>query len=464
LEALLAPISIETFLAEYWGKKPLHIKGSAQKVRQIFGDRFCDAPLDSLLERALQYPGRAQCQAYPNTGRWADMVTSDGRTPRLIIDPAQASTFVESGTLVSLVGVEQLDSTVARICDTLKYELGFIGHFMSLAFWSKRASGLKTHFDRNPLLQVQMCGAKNWSIGSEAVVAWPETNAVTNNDGTAEVPDGAWGRRTIEVDESSLTDIQMCAGDVLYMPGGVWHRTRASDELSMTIDFTAVQKNFRYFLETMFDDVFSDHEAWRSALPVFDANRADGQLPPVVRDFIGQRIDELRAYLDRVDPRGDQVQILWCQTYANHDRPRREVRKPWPLQPAKALAPDDELKVARSLAMAKDESASGTVLRVFGGNHELYFDEEEYIEFGRRLADQLTPFRAADACTWTKGARAAWSDIAEKLETLLEMGLLVRMRVEAGDQVFGPATDPLMPDLRDDRPSIDAAMRSEPGA
>lgn len=40
LAGLLTPVSVEMFLAEFWGRKPLYIRGDEAKLRRLFPERF----------------------------------------------------------------------------------------------------------------------------------------------------------------------------------------------------------------------------------------------------------------------------------------------------------------------------------------------------------------------------------------------------------------------------------------
>ena len=140
--------------------------------------------------------------------------------------------------------------------------------------------GLLWHFDAHDVFIVQLEGSKVWHVAPPAV-KWP-------------IPDRAWHHlRSSERDSiisgiEGTVDLNLAAGDALYLPRGYLHAPQTQGEISvhMTISVHPVT---RLDVAKVLVDKSADSEWWREAIDM-NALEGDAQLARSTLDAIAGRM------------------------------------------------------------------------------------------------------------------------------------------------------------------------------
>ncbi|HEU4409290.1 MAG TPA: cupin domain-containing protein [Polyangiaceae bacterium] len=420
LSRLLAPVTPEAFVGRYWGREPLYVRGRADKFAGLF-DR-------AAFERLRRDPPRRleiNC-SFSDYGNRA--AARAGRRPVTRITANQYDAMLAAGATLTLLPLQALEPKVARFAASLKAQLAYAGDLLCTAWLSPPGAGVGAHFDGRAVITLQLEGEKRWRISPRPALPWAEHLGLAREDGTCsydylggEAPEvEPWEEDVALVRDGDLVDVLLRPGDLLYVPAGVYHETRAEGDapsLALNVDFAPV--SFWNVLDLAVRPALRADPAWRH-LPPAPAAAEGGRLPAHVKAFFLARLDELRARLDEL--RGDELALnaAWQELVASLDGP------PLAPSPAAGLAPDDVLCLSaeRPTTCALGRDGEGReIVYLFHGGREVSFDEPRLVEFGRGLARRRA-FAAREALDWAPGLR--WDEARELLEVLLREGILTR--------------------------------------
>lgn len=218
---LIAPLTPERFMAEYWGRQPVHIPAGPGTLRpgMLRWDR-----LNALLQQRLHWDAAHLKLVMNSRGvaedHFLDPVPgiADGRR---FANPAKVELLLAMGA--SLVANEIQDA--APEIRVLTDELGehFAGRCWGNAYASfKGVQAFASHFDTHEVFAVQGEGEKRWRVYANRA---DNPTTILSHDGAQAMIDAAKG--------PVLMDVTMRPGDVLYLPRGWFHDAIASAEASL---------------------------------------------------------------------------------------------------------------------------------------------------------------------------------------------------------------------------------------
>lgn len=205
LEHLLSPLTVDEFLTDFWGQTFKHVPGAPDKFAHLL-------PWKSLNEALEQHrldfprirltrdgerlqPGSYIRHSYPGQKRVA--------IPRLRYE--KLTQELNSGATLVLDAVDELYEPLRALAEAL--ELFFHERIQVNAYASWRTSrGFDLHWDDHDVFILQVTGRKQWMI-HEMTLAYPLTG-----DPKEPKPTGP-----------PLWDHILEAGDLLYIPRGLWH-------------------------------------------------------------------------------------------------------------------------------------------------------------------------------------------------------------------------------------------------
>lgn len=284
-DEVMAPIGAERFFAEYEGKQPLHLKGAADKFRQVMSW----AELNRLLGQATIWskdslqlvldretvPASAYCT--PAAGRDGGQV--------LRPDPARVKGLLGRGATLVANDIDHLSTGLTAFAKTMEDALkGKVQGNLYLS--SKKRQGFGAHFDTHDVYAVHAEGTKTWHVYKNRApdpIAHPRFKRYG-----AEHHEKAKG--------GLLMDVQMEPGDLLYLPRGWYHDALADEGGCIHVAFGITYPIGLDVLSLLFERVLEEPE-FRANLP-----RPDG---PGVREALGGRLNDLARVLRRVlqDPK-----------------------------------------------------------------------------------------------------------------------------------------------------------------
>lgn len=254
------------FASEHWSRT--FLLSRAKELPRDFEDLLSRADVDELIgDRALRAPFFRTVREGGSLPLPTRGASAGGRRLTDVVDPdALAAQYADGATLV-LNALHRLHPPVARFCRELAADLGHPTQCNAYLTPGGQHQGFDFHHDTHDVFVLQISGRKRWIV-HEPVVRLPlpsQTQA-----GAHLVPAGA----------VPLLDVELEAGDCLYLPRGYVHAALTTDVDSVHLTVGV--------LSTTWYDVLSDalalagrEEQFRDALPVKPS--VDEQLPDFLR-------------------------------------------------------------------------------------------------------------------------------------------------------------------------------------
>jgi ribosomal protein L16 Arg81 hydroxylase len=275
---VIAPISTETFFAEYFERKPMLVKRGEPHYHDAL------LTLDALDHVITTYQLFHPDINLANAAR--DIQTRDYTFQSGQIDVARLYKQFADGATIICNQLERFHTPLGDMCRGLERDLST--RFQANIYLTpQEAQGLRTHYDSHDVFVMQIHGIKHWKI----------------YDTPIELPFRGQGFTDNRVEPGNVTmEFDLEPGDVLYMPRGVMHDTRTStrDSLHITVGvlFTSWTE---LLLEAVARVALTDPEFRRSlppgfARPGFDRTGAQAQFHKLLAR-IAERAD-FHASLD----------------------------------------------------------------------------------------------------------------------------------------------------------------------
>lgn len=316
LHELLAPITPERFLADHYGRSPLHIPAEAGQARRALLDwptfnRLLDqssvwnAASLKLVRDTVAVPPEQYCRV---------VQTQAGSTLRP--DPAKVSIFLATGASLIAGDVQELTPPM----HALAAELGraFAASVNANVYCSfKGVQAFGTHFDLTDVFAVQTEGEKVWRLyenRADAPVDMP--------------PDSPETRRWLEHSRGRvMTEVRMRPGDVLYLPRGWYHDALAQDGASLHVTYSVLPLYGRIIFSLLEQAAMQD-PAFRAYLP--GAGQDGGRALQSHLTDLGRRLAALAAlpeFRDEVAMAQERL-VARPPAFALPDRPPLTAYRP----------------------------------------------------------------------------------------------------------------------------------------
>lgn len=298
IAALLSPIAVEDFAAEYLDNKPLVIRGAGSSANKALLDwsgfeqvssvmsnwpaKWIRLVRDGEVLENRHYLGRATDEGVSDTARSESVDMA--RVHRYL---AEGFTFVGSRLERVVPAVESL----AR-----QFSNRFCVHATAHVFCSfKRIAGLSSHFDNGDVWVVQCEGEKRWQVFANR---YP--NPVAGEQGGA--------AQDFDAGETIFDEV-LKPGDVLYIPKGFSHAPTAVSNASLHVTFALRQLTAASLLDLLPRIALEDPD-FRQQLPdLRDGNHSDADevlaiLGDKLRDLVSS--DAVKSEIARIQKRKSQ--------------------------------------------------------------------------------------------------------------------------------------------------------------
>ncbi|MDP9498062.1 MAG: cupin domain-containing protein [Actinomycetota bacterium] len=242
-----------TFAAEHWSRTPLLSRG--KELPRGFDDLLTVADVDEMVTgRALRTPFFRTVREGSGLPLPVRTVTAGSRRIGDVVDPDRLREQYDGGATLVLQSLHRSHPPVERFCRRLAAELGHATQCNAYVTPAGDAQGFDFHHDTHDVFVLQISGRKRWIV-HEPVVRLPLPSQPQS--GAHLVRDGA----------EPLLDVELEAGDALYLPRGYVHAALTTDEHSVHLTVGV--------LTTTWYDVLGDvaklaaeQPAFRDALPV----------------------------------------------------------------------------------------------------------------------------------------------------------------------------------------------------
>ncbi len=223
---LIAPMTPETFYAEYHGKKPVHITGWPGKFDSVLtwdglsgllnqNNIWTRHALAMVMDtRPLQPPE----YCYPGKDR-------DGRD-NMLVDFGKVSAWLRRGASLVLNDIDTLTPGLKAISSVLETELNAKAQGNLYCSW-KAHQGFGSHFDTHDVYAVHVAGKKTWHIYQrhfQDPIAHPVFKSLSD-----EFHEKNKGPLSLEA--------PLEPGDLLYIPRGWYHHALATSQATFHIAF-----------------------------------------------------------------------------------------------------------------------------------------------------------------------------------------------------------------------------------
>jgi len=260
-DQVIAPLTRDQFLADYWSKSFLAAKGKAGRFSDLLGwDE-----LNAILEQHRLYPPRFRLTYEGrNIETFRYTTSSAGGIPRL--NSGKLAACLSAGATIVLDSVEEMAPRVRHLAASFRNALHASTHVNLYAGWHSQ-KGLDLHFDTQDIMVLQVSGRKRWQVYRPTRV-----NPLPDDEEAPPKP----------VDPP-IWDGMLEDGDMLYIPRGWWHVAFPVGEPSLHLTL-ATEPPLGTHLLTWLIGKLGIHEAVRAEVPRL--NDAEGQ----------------RAYLDALRP------------------------------------------------------------------------------------------------------------------------------------------------------------------
>jgi ribosomal protein L16 Arg81 hydroxylase len=261
-ESLIGRIGAEQFETKYFGQRPLHLKQSFTP----------STGLESLEQ-------------------WGDVlrgqvVTMEAHRGRVEIDPDadtghpisnELKALVEQGGPLIVGSINKINPAVGALARTMARGLSsFVG--VNAYISPPRKDALDLHYDDHDVIVLQLHGEKSWTLGSRV------TRGVASSR-FFQVDKDALRANAVENDRFRTLDVS--AGDLLYLPRGLFHRATASRGVSIHLSFGIRRPTGLDFLDLVMQRLI--------------AETGTREFAPALRPDNGNA--EVLAYLDRMRDR-----------------------------------------------------------------------------------------------------------------------------------------------------------------
>lgn len=297
--ALLAPLTPQTFLAEWHDRATLHLPAEAWRARLFDG-----VALDAMLSRAAIAPANLFAIDARRTLAPADYCRADGSADVLaLLD------LFEAGATLVLREADRFHAGLWRLCRSCERWLGAPA-FANVYYAPPGGQSFPVHYDALDVFAIQIEGTKRWSLFH------PHGPRPLRHE-------HCYGE--INPPPAPDRDIALAPGELLYVPRGVPHLVAAGDAPSLHVSVSLTP--------------LSLHDVMRAELDRLAAQ--DGAHRALARDDLG--LPWPAATADGMARARDA--LLFAQTPVAVERPLAARRLAARLDDASLLARDPDLPV-----------------------------------------------------------------------------------------------------------------------
>ncbi len=252
---LLDPVAPETFLAEYYGRKPLHIPGAADKFSAILSwDGFTELLDMSGIWTAASLKMKLDRRDVPPPLYCARTVDRDQRNTWQPI-PAKVTEFARRGASLVCNEIETLTPGLRAVLGVLEQTFNGRANCNLYCSWKDRQA-FDSHYDKHEVFALFLEGEKHWRL-YEGRIDNPIHHAMFANQ-TQEYLDSRKGR--------VVQEITTRPGDLLYIPRGQFHDALATGEASLHVTYALAVPNGLMLLTDAWERAAAD-PLFRADLP-----------------------------------------------------------------------------------------------------------------------------------------------------------------------------------------------------
>ncbi len=274
-EAAIAPTTADAFFADIFEKTHLVIR---RQDPAYYASLLTLADIDEVITRQILPSDELNMVNNGKAIEPEDYTVEAGHA-----DPVRVAQHFAEGATVILPGLQRRLPQLAAFCRSL--ETVFSCDLQTNIYMTPgSAQGFKTHYDSHDVLVLQVHGSKTWRIYESDLQLPLRSQAFS--------PEGFVAGKVID-------EFVLHAGDMAYVPRGVVHDARATDELSLHVTTGLLSTRWVDLLLDAVSDLAHKDVAFRYAVPPGIANNG------APRDELTQTFrDLLMRAASSIDPSG----------------------------------------------------------------------------------------------------------------------------------------------------------------
>lgn len=268
-DEVIAPLTRDRFLADYWNKSFLVAKGAAGRFADLLGW----GELNAILEQHRLSPPRFRLT---HEGRAIEplryMSPGAGGAPQL--NAGKLAACLSDGATLVLDCVEELAPKVRALAVSFREAL-HAGNYVNLyAGWHSQ-NGLDLHWDSQEIMVLQVAGRKRWQVFAPTRV-----NPLSDDSKLPPRPAAP------PVWDGMLED-----GDMLYIPRGWWHVAFPVGEPSLHLTVATIPPH-GFDLLLWLVGRLRKHETVRADLPRLDDPRGQEAYLKALRPLLDEALSD----------------------------------------------------------------------------------------------------------------------------------------------------------------------------
>jgi ribosomal protein L16 Arg81 hydroxylase len=257
LTRLLKPVNPEDFFAEYWERKPLHIQ---RRDHGYYGSLLSQQDLEDIISSSdLRYPAIKLVPKGSNAFYRPETYTTNFRHGGDVFNgvPDIDKIFAEyrAGATVTLPGLEQNWEPLGALCRGLESTFDHAVR-ANVYITGGNTHGFTPHYDPHEVFVLQLAGKKHWRVYDQPL-ALPLVSQPFGGQPFA---------RNYDNPPPPQMEIDLEAGDLLYLPRGYVHAAATSDSFSAHVTIGITVYTWIDLAAEMFMSCMG-YEQFRGALP-----------------------------------------------------------------------------------------------------------------------------------------------------------------------------------------------------
>jgi len=287
LVRLISPLSVDTFMAEYWEKKPFYL---GREERDYYSDLLSMADVDYILSSTdLRYPGFRLVKDGVQLAL-KDYAYDISYGKSYFLDVADVDKVIleyQNGATIILQAFNKMWRPVSILCRNIEALLNYSAD-TNVYLTPKSSQGFKPHYDTHDVFILQISGFKHWRLYSNPIVLPLSSQKYDSTQYNIGEP---------------LQEFTVKPGDLIYIPRGFVHEALTSDTHSLHITLGLPTHTWLDVLAETLSECKQD-QRFRESLPAGFVNNPQlaktlkNNFEENLKSFIGTM--DFEAVIDRV--------------------------------------------------------------------------------------------------------------------------------------------------------------------
>jgi ribosomal protein L16 Arg81 hydroxylase len=291
LVSLLSPHEPEAFFSNFWERRHLFVKRDEPR---FYESLITAADLENIISNSdARYPAIRLAkggnyyapEAYTRTFKHGDEHFLG------VPDVKRISEEYRRGATVALPAIHRTWKAIGSLCDHLQSTLDHAAH-ANVYITPGNARGFTPHYDVHEVFVLQIAGTKRWQLYEPLLPLPHRTQLFRPENYTARPP---------------MAEVDLNAGDLLYLPRGVVHSTTTAESFSAHVTIGISVYTWADLIKELMNSAVNEEEM-RGALPPGFATHSE--LQPFLKrkmlemwDTLARRSDPdhlIEAFISRV--------------------------------------------------------------------------------------------------------------------------------------------------------------------